>query len=178
MEKPAPLTVTELMVTDPVPVEVSVTVWVVAVFTATLPKLTLEVLTASVDAAGLSCRAKVWGVPPAVAERVTVCAALTDETVAEKLALVAPAATVTEAGTETAALLLERFTVNPPVAAAVLRDTVHVSVPAPVIEALVQESAVNTGTPVPLSATAAAVPLELLVKVSCPATAPALEGSN
>jgi hypothetical protein len=72
---------------------------------------------------------------------------VTAETVAEKLALVAPAATVSEAGTVTAALLLARFTVNPPLAAASFRVTVQASVPAPVIDALLQESVESaTGT--------------------------------
>jgi hypothetical protein len=148
------------------------------VFTATLPKLRLEVLTASVEAATLSCRAKLWDAPAAVAERVTACAALTAETVAEKLALVAPAATVTEGGTETAGLLLARLTANPPVAAAALSPTVHTSAPDPVIEALAQEREVSTGTPVPLRAIALDAPLALLASVSSPVTAPAAEGSN
>jgi hypothetical protein len=44
--------------------------------------------------------------PPALAVSVTDCATLTAEAVAEKLALIAPAATVTVDGTATAALLL------------------------------------------------------------------------
>ena len=59
---------------------------------------------------------------------------LTDETVAVKFAVVEPAATVTEAGTVTAELLLARLTVKPPLGAAALSPTVHVSVPAPVID--------------------------------------------
>jgi len=46
--------------------------------------------------------------------------------VAAKLAEVAPAATATEAGTDSAPVLLERFTVVPPAGAAGLSDTVHV----------------------------------------------------
>ena len=63
---------------------------------------------------------------------------LTDETVAVKLAVVEPAATVTEAGTVTAELLLARLTAKPPVGAAALSATVQVSVPAPVIDPLAQ----------------------------------------
>ena len=44
-----------------------------------------------------------------------------------KVALVAPAATVTLAGTVAAALLLERFTVAPPLGAAPLRIAVPVA---------------------------------------------------
>jgi hypothetical protein len=75
---------------------------------------------------------------------------LTEETVAIKFAVVEPAATVAEAGTVTAELLLARLTVNPPVGAAALSPTVHVSVPAPVIDPLAQLNkdrvALGTGT--------------------------------
>jgi hypothetical protein len=63
---------------------------------------------------------------------------LTEETVAVKLAVVEPAATVAVAGTVTAELLLARLTTKPPVGAAALSPTVHVSVPAPVIVPLAQ----------------------------------------
>ena len=92
---------------------------------------------------------------------------VTAETLAEKPALVAPAATVTEAGTTTDELLLARLTVNPPLAAAVLSETVQASLPAPVIEAFVQERAVSTGVPVPLRPIAVEAPVEeLLASVS------------
>jgi hypothetical protein len=103
----------------------------------------------------------------ALAVRVTVCAVLTEETVAVKLALVTPAATVTVDGTVTSELLLDRFTVKPPLAAAALSDTVQLSVPAPVMDPLLQLSALSTGTPVPLRLTTVEDPVEeLLVKVS------------
>jgi hypothetical protein len=179
MEKPGPLTAAVLMVTEPAPVEVRVRVCVVAVFTETLPKLRVDELTESVDAAGLSCRENVWEVPPALAVNVAVCAVLTAETVAEKLAEVAPAAMVTEAGTETEVLLLARPITEPPVAAAAFTVTVQASVPAPVMEAFVQDSPVSAGTPVPLKAMAVEVPAEeLLDKVNCPVAAPAEVGSN
>jgi hypothetical protein len=174
-----PETVAELMVTDPVPVEVKVSDCVVAVLTATLPKARLDALTPSVDAAGVNCRPKVLEAPPPLAVSVAVCAVLTAEMVAEKLALVAPEATVAEDGTVTAELLLDKPTANPPLAAAALTVTVHASVPDPVIDELVQENAVSTGTPVPLKATVdEAPPEESLASVSCPVTAPAAEGSN
>ena len=50
--------------------------------------------------------------------------------VAVKGAVVAPAATVTEAGTVTAELLLASVTASPPAGAAALSVTVHASVPA------------------------------------------------
>jgi hypothetical protein len=65
-------------------------------------------------------------------------------------ALVALAGTVTVAGNVTAALLLATLTLNPPLGAAAFSVTVQASVPAPVIDVLLQESAVSTGVPVPL----------------------------
>jgi hypothetical protein len=61
----------------------------------------------------------------------------------------------------------------------VFNDTVHASVPAPVMDELVQASPVSTGTPVPLMLMAAD-PLvdELLTIVSVPLAAPATVGSN
>ena len=177
--KPVPATVAALTVTAAVPVEDRVNVCVVAVFTLTLPKDKLDELTLSVGAEAPSDRAKVLDTLPALAVRVADCAVPTDETVAVKLAVVEPTATVTEAGTVTVELLLARLTVNPPVAAAAFSVTVQLSVPAPVIEPLVQLSALSTATPVPLRPTTVEVPLEeLLVRVSEPEMAPATVGSN
>ena len=103
----------------------------------------------------------------ALAVNVAVCAVVTVVAVAVKLALVAPAATMTVAGTVTAELLLVRLTVKPPLAAAVFRVTLQLSVPAPVIDPLVHLSPLNTGVPVPLRLIKVEVPLkELLVSVS------------
>ena len=99
--------------------------------------------------------------------------------VAEKVAVVEPAATSTEPGTVTALLLLDRFTANPPVAAAAFKVTVQESFPAPVIEPLEQLTPLSIGLPVPFKLIAVDVPLEeLLVRVSCPAAAPAVVGAN
>jgi hypothetical protein len=87
----------------------------------------------------------------------------TEETVAEKLPVVEPAATVTDEGTETAVLLLARLTTKPPVAAAEFRVTVQASVPDPVMEEFVQEMALNTGTPVPVRPTEVVAPVEELL---------------
>ncbi len=95
---------------------------------------------AGAGAAAPSCRAKVSVTPLALAVRVTVCAVLTEETVAAKVAVVEPAATVTEAGTVTDELLLARLTLKPPLGAAALSATVQESVPAPVIDPLAQLS--------------------------------------
>ena len=79
-----------------------------------------------------------------------VCAELAAETAAEKVALVAPAGTITEAGTLMAVLLLARVTVWPPVGAPPDRVTVQESVPAPEIDALAQETDFSETTPAPL----------------------------
>ena len=129
-----------LTVTEAVPEEVKVSVWVVAVFTLTLPKARLDELTLSVGTAAPSDRAKVFVTLPELAVRVAVCAVLTEETFAVKLAVVEPAATVTEAGTVTDELLLARLTVKPPLGAAALSATVQESVPALVIDPLTQLS--------------------------------------
>jgi len=101
-----------------------------------------EVLTTRVgvvDWAAFNCRAKLPETWWTVAVRVTACALVTDATVAVTAALVAPAGIETVAGSVTAALLLERLAV------AAWDDagfvvTVQASVPAPVIDALLQES--------------------------------------
>ena len=63
------------------------------------------------------------------------------------------------AGTVTAALLLVRPTLTPPLPPAELSVTVHVSVPAPVMDALLQESPLNT------PGTAVAVPVRPITAV-------------
>ena len=132
-----------------------------------------EVASVSVGVAALNCKAKVLETPSALAVSVTACAELTEETVAVNPALVPFAATVNVAGTVTAALLLDRLTLNPPLPAAAVKVTVQVSVPAPVIEVLLQEIALNTPpagellVPVPLSPTTAVAPVdESLLMVS------------
>lgn len=166
--KPVPVRVAALMVTDAVPVSVRVTdCAVAAVFTATLPNDTLEALTVKVGTAAFNWTAKLSVALPAVAVRVTDAAVLTEDTVAVKLALVAPAATVTVAGTVITLLLLERLTVTPPLGAAAFRVTVQLSVPDPVNDPLVQLSPLSTATPVPLRLiTAVGLVEELLVMVS------------
>lgn len=87
-----------------------------------------------------NCRAKPPDAPPALAVSVTVSAVATAATAALKLALVALAGTVIDAGTVTARVLLARLTANPPEGAAAVRLTVHASVPEPVIVLLEQDS--------------------------------------
>ena len=95
------------------------------------------------------------------------------------MAVVVPVVTVTEAGTMTAELLLARLTMTPPLTAAAFSVTVQLSVPTPVIDPLLQLSALNTGTPVPVRLIKVEVPVvELLVKVKDPVSAPPAVGSN
>ncbi len=114
-----------------------------------------------------SASEKVFDALPEPAERVAAVAVLTALTVAVKPALVAPDATVTDAGTLTAELLLARLTAKPPLAAAEFRVTEQSSVTAPDIEPLPQLNPLSTGIPAPLRPIAVDVPIEeLLVKVS------------
>jgi len=152
-EYPGPVIAAELTVTDAVPVELKVRDCVVAVPTATLPKDRLVELTPSVGVPPFNWMANVAELPPAVAVSVAVWVVDTEEKVAEKLAEDEPAATVTEEGTLTAELLLARPTANPPLAAAVLRETVHESVPDPDMVPYVHVKPVSTGMPVPLRLT-------------------------
>ena len=144
--KPVPLSVAELTVTGAVPVEVSVTGNFDAVSTVTLPNATLVGLidnVGTVAAAAFSCRAKFLETRFAVAVSVTVCTDVTDDTLAANPALLAFAGITSVAGTVTAALLLARLTVRPLVPAAPVSVTVQLSLPDPVMDALLQVSALN-----------------------------------
>jgi hypothetical protein len=160
--KPVPVSVAELMVTGAVPVDVRVTDCVAAVFTCTFPKGMLAALRLSVGTAAFNCRVKLSDTLPALAFRVTVWAVLTDETVAVNPAVIAFAGTVTVAGAVTAALLLARLTLRPPLGAAAFSVTVQASVPEPVIDALLQESALNAAAGV----AAMPVPLRLITNLA------------
>jgi hypothetical protein len=119
---------------------------------------------------------------------VALCDALTAVAVAANVALLAFAATATEAGTVTAESLLARLTVPPLVPTAAFSVTEQLSVPAPVSVALVHVSALTVGcvaggfvtavVPVPLSGTVILPPVELLTSVSDPADVPAAVGLN
>ena len=108
--KPAPWTVAALRVTAADPVDDRIRVCVVAAFTFTLPNDMLVKLTPSAEVAAFSCNAMVFVTLLALAVTVAVCIVVTAETVAAKLAEVAPAATVAVAGTLTIELLLARLT--------------------------------------------------------------------
>ena len=178
-ENPVPLTVAALMVTGAVPVDDRVTDWVAGEPTKTSPNEMLVALILSVDTPAPNCNVKVCDALLVLAVRVTVCEVLTAVIVAVKVPVFDPLATVTVAGTVTAELLLARLTLNPALPAVAFNVTVQLSVPAPVIEPLVQLSALNPGTPLPLRLITVDVPLEeLLVKVSEPVAAPPAVGSN
>jgi hypothetical protein len=138
IKKPAPVTVAELTVTAAVPVDDKIKVCVVGVLTETLPNGTLVALMLSVGTAAFNWSENPIEAPPALAVRVAVCAVLTDDTVAVNPVLVEVAGTVTEEGSVTALLLLERLTTAPPLGADPVNVTVHASVPAPVMDELVQ----------------------------------------
>jgi hypothetical protein len=112
---------------------------------------------------------------------VETCDALTDETITENATLEALAGIVTVAGTATAATPLERLMLNPPVGAGAVSATVQASVPAPVIDPLVQEREPSAGGtfPIPLKLTIVLEALEeLLLIVSWPDAVAAETGSN
>jgi hypothetical protein len=177
--KPAPATVAALTVTAEVPVEDRIKVCVVTVLRLTLPNGMLDKLTLSVGTDAPSCNANVLATLFALAVKIAVAGVLTVETVAIKLAFVDPAITVTLAGTATAELLLDKFTVKPAAGAAELSETLQLSVPAAVIDPLVQVKALNTGKPVPLRLIIVEAPVEeLLVSVTVPDTDPVAVGSN
>ncbi len=127
--------------TATVPLEVTVTGFVTAVPTETLPNDRELALRLNAGTAAFSCIATLCDDPFALAKIVAVCDVLTEFTVAVNDAEDAPDATITLAGTVTALLLLPSATLKPPDGAAELSDTVHAVVPAPVKELLPHESA-------------------------------------
>jgi hypothetical protein len=167
------------MVTAAVPVEERISVLLVVAPTATLPNDMLLELVVSVAVAAFRVILKVSLALPAVAVSVADCPVLTVVAVAVKLPDDDPDATITDAGTVTAELLLDRPTANPPPAAAVFSVTVQASVPAPVMDALVHETPVRIGMPVPLRLTGVDDPVEeLLAMARTPLATPAIVGSN
>lgn len=181
--KPAPDSKGLLTVTGAVPLEVRMTdCGAAAAFICTLPKARFVALTVSAGTAAFNCRANVFKAPLALAVNVTASELPTDEIVAGKPALVAPAGTVTRAGTATAALLLARLTSKPPLGAASLSVTAQGSLPDPVMEELAQESPLRTAgadVPVPVKSITVTVPVEELLEiVSSPLAVPAVVGLN
>lgn len=181
---PVPDSVAAFTVTAEVPVDDKVTACVAEALTSTLPKSTLLALTVRIAVTAFNCSEKLSASEPTFAVKIAVCDVDTAATVAVKLVLVAPAATATVAGTTTALLLLLRSTVTPPVPAAALRPTEHVSDVEPVAEPLVQLSELNEGVaaaarPVPERPTTSSPPVDASLEiVSWPVCAPAALGLN
>ena len=100
-------------------------------------------------------------------------------TVAVKPMLEEPDGTVTEAGTVTALLELDRATASPPEPAAALSVTVQASEPEPVMEPWLQLRLLRTpgaARPLPLRVTVAVPGEALSLKVMVPAAAPTAVG--
>lgn len=102
---------------------------------------------------------------------------VTVDAVAVKLAVVAPEAIVTDAGTLTALVLLARLTVVA-VVAADDSDTVHASVVAPVSDPLVQEIELRVAGACPVPLRLIVADAALLLIVTDPVNAPAVDGSK
>lgn len=164
-----PATESAETVTGAVPEEVRVTDCVPVLPTETLPKATVDVLRVRTGVAAFSCSEIVLDVLPLVAVRVADCVEVTEATPAVKRAFVDPAGIVMTAGTVTELLLLARFTVSPPIGAEPDRLSVQVSASVPVIEVLLQDTALTVGEaamPAPLMFTVAVG--ALLVMVAMP----------
>jgi len=180
--KPFPDTDAAVTLTASVPVDVRVRDSVAAEPTVTFPNDSLGELILRPGVSGFNWRRNVSAIPFKLADSVAVWSELTAATVVEKLALVAPAPTVTADGTLTAALLLDNATASPPLGAAELMVTVQVSDPAPVSDPLAQLKACSPGTfaavPVPLKLTAIVPLAALLWMVSCPVAASGPAGAK
>ena len=127
--------------TGTVPLEVTVTDFVTAVPTDTLPNGSEVALRVRADVAAFNCITTLCEEEFTLAETVAVCEVVTEATLALNDAVDAPEATDTLAGTVTALLLLNTFTLKPPDGAAELNERVHAVVPAPVKVWLPHESA-------------------------------------
>ena len=179
IEKPVPFTATEFTVTAAPPLEVKVTVCVVAVFTTTAPNEMLLAFAVSKAVAAFSWSETDRVVDPVCAVSVADCALLTAATVAVNVALLAAAGTRMELGTVTALLLLTSDTFTPPVGADPDKVTVHASARDPVIDVLLHDSPLSVGVtadPAPLRLTD--VVGAVLEMVNCPATVAVDVGEN
>jgi len=182
--KPAPERVAAVTVTADVPVDERVRVCVAVVPTSTLPKFRLAALTVKMDDTAFNSSAKLWAEAPEFAVRTAICVIVTAATVAVKLALVAPAGTVTVAGAVTALLLLLKSTVTPPAPAAEFSVTVHESGIAPVATTSAQLRELRSAedaavVPVPERATTNEPPVDASLVISkLPVAAPVALGLN
>lgn len=125
------------------PTEFSVMVCVTGLFSEVEPKARLLALTLMVETTPVRLTTKEADVAAEVAFKVALCVAPTAETLAVNAALVAPEGMVTEAGTATFVLLLERVTANPVLGAAAESLMVQASLTNPETDALPQETALT-----------------------------------
>lgn len=137
---PVPEMEIALTVTALPPVELSVTDCVVGVLTVTLPNAIVVAFTLNIAALVLKAMAKLLDERLELAVSVADWELETAAICAVKLALLDPAATVTDPGTATAALLLASATDCPLLPAAALSVTVQLSVPAPENELFAQRT--------------------------------------
>ena len=145
IENPVPVMEPELMEAGAVPLEVTVTDFVTAVPTETLPNASEFALTLRTGFGAFNCNTKLFDEAFAVADSVAVCDVLTEATLALNDAAEAPEAMFTAAGTVTELLLLATLTLSPTDGAAEVKDTVHTVVAAPVNALLAQDRALTEG---------------------------------
>lgn len=182
-EYPAPCTDTDETFKGQLPTDESVIVFSASLFTATSPKARLVALTLIVETIAFRLSANVFEVPAEVAVNVAVCAVPEAATEAVNAAVAAPAGTTTEEGTLTSVLLLERFTVNPPLGAVPLSATVQASLAKPPIEVAEQDSELKAAlvpvAPDPVRLIVTELPAEEFVEsFRTPDAFPAADGSN
>jgi hypothetical protein len=95
---------------------------------------------------GSTVKDTVWDIPLKMAVTMAVCVAVTALAVALNAAVLEPAPTLTEAGTETLASLLVRLTVAmPPLGTGLLSVTVQAKVPSPVSDTGLQFNPLSAG---------------------------------
>jgi hypothetical protein len=130
----------------------SVSDWVATLLMTTFPNEIDAALILSLGWPDDNCSENVAEVPPPVAVSVALWADVHEAAVAVNPTDLAPAAMATLDGTVTTELLLPSATLRPVDGAAVVKVTVHASVPAPDIELLAQERepTVDAGIPAPV----------------------------
>jgi hypothetical protein len=141
--KPAPLSVAEVMMTGAVPVELKISGCVEGVLIVALPNEMLLALVVNVGVDALSCSAKLLETPAPLAVIVAACGEETDDTFAVNAAVVKLAGKRIVAGTITAALLLAKLRLRPPLGAARVSVAKQAEVPAPVRDAPLHDNALN-----------------------------------
>jgi len=167
--KSDPATEIDEIVSGAFPDDFSVTMLVAVCPTGTDPNDTLVLLSVSDGLPAFNWMLKIFVEPFEVPVMLAVCAVPTAATAAEKLAEDAPAWIVTDAGTDTAALLLLNAIDTPPLGAAAFKVTEHAFVSAPMTVESLHVKPLKTGaTPSPLMLIMAAPCVELLAIATVP----------